>query len=167
MVFHAMGGHGLEFILRCLRQLLGGKSDTLSVHVCLWGVGDCIVSLVKGKNPQTQQDDLDFRWRGESISHQCIGDLEDFFGYTLREDPSLIMVNFSSCSARNPFVLPLASLLFFLLFFLFAISLYQIHRARLVPRSSDLRAISYMSFQFSSRQFLFFSCFVGRGGGER
>lgn len=34
--FHAMGGHGLEFILRCLRQLLGGKSDTLSVHVCLW-----------------------------------------------------------------------------------------------------------------------------------
>lgn len=35
--FHAMGGHGLEFILRCLRQLLGGKSDTLSVYVCLWG----------------------------------------------------------------------------------------------------------------------------------
>jgi len=34
--FHAtVGGHGLEFIiLRCLRQLLGGKSDTLSVQVC-------------------------------------------------------------------------------------------------------------------------------------
>ncbi|KAJ9487143.1 hypothetical protein VN97_g6165 [Penicillium thymicola] len=114
------------------------------------------VSSVEGKNPQTQQVDLDPGYGGVQSSHKCIGDLEDFFGYTFREDPSM-MVNLSSCSAR----IPIRSSLLrpcFLFFFLFAISLYQIHRARLVPRSSDLPAMSYMSFQFSSRRssFLFF-----------
>jgi hypothetical protein len=49
--------------------------------------------------------------------------------------------NRSTCSARNPVCSSLcvpAVDLFFLLFFLFAISLYQIHRARLVPRSFRL-----------------------------
>lgn len=67
------------------------------------------------------------------------------------------MVNLSSCSARIPIRSSLCVLafFFFFFFFLFAISLYQIHRARLVPRSSDLPAMSYMSFQFSSRRSFF------------
>lgn len=43
------GGHGLEFyFLRCLRQLMGEKSDTLSVQVYLSEIEDCIASLVGG-----------------------------------------------------------------------------------------------------------------------
>lgn len=94
------------------------------------------------KNPQTQQASRYLDPQGR-ISHKCIRDLEDFFGYTvLREDPSLLWSNISTCSARNPvrssLCVPAVDLFFLFFFFLFAISLYQIHRARLVPRSFRL-----------------------------
>lgn len=101
MVFTQWEVMAWSFILRCLRQLSGGKSDTLSVHVCLGGIGDCTVSSVEGEEPPDAASRyLDPQGR---ISHKCIRDLEDFFGYTvLREDPSLLWSNISTCSARNP-----------------------------------------------------------------
>jgi hypothetical protein len=72
-----------------------------------------------------------------------------------------MVVNLSSCSSRIPVRSSLCVLAFFFLFFfffLFAISLYQIHRARLVPRSSghELYVIPIL------KQTIFFTSFACR-----
>jgi hypothetical protein len=160
MVFTQWEVMAWSFILRCLRQLSGGKSDTLSVHVCLCGIGDCTVSSVEGEEPPDAASQPICRPQGR-ISHKCIRDLEDFFGYTvLREDPSLLWSNISTCSARNPvrssLCVPAVDLFFLFFFFLFAISLYQIHRARLVPRSFRLTGHELYAIPFL-QQTIFFS----------
>jgi hypothetical protein len=90
MVFTQWEVMAWSFILRCLRQLSGGKSDTLSVHVCLCGIGDCTVSSVEGEEPPDAASRYLDPQGGIS---KCIRDLGDFFGYTvLSEDLSLFMV---------------------------------------------------------------------------
>jgi hypothetical protein len=119
MVFTQWEVMAWSFILRCLRQLSGGKSDTLSVQVCLCGIGDCTVSSVEGEEPPGAASRyLDPQGRSPTNASEILRISLDtqFSGRTLLCYGQI----FRLAALETPFVLPFVSpqLTFFSSFFL-------------------------------------------------